>query len=281
MLIRCHSTTLSASSAASDVYRTQLLVGPAMRRMTFPRRKWLTKHVSANCGVGETLVQWGVLIDADCPRCGEEEDATHVWSCKQPEAVERWNSAVEDLAEEMKKQGTPLEVTEASCASLVAWKTGSPMPTIPRRIQGLADAVEEQTKLGWPKFLEGCISKKWRRMMDHYYIRRGSMRSGKLWAIKLVHKLWDVAMDQWKHRNSVLHETDHKLLTQKTDEGIKNIWEEANAITRTIRPRCFNTTTREDVEAQEFCKRKTWLNHAQNMLQRYERKKEQQQEQQG
>jgi hypothetical protein len=43
------------------------IIGPALQTMQSPRRRWLTKHVLANCGVGETLVKWGIQVDLDCP----------------------------------------------------------------------------------------------------------------------------------------------------------------------------------------------------------------------
>jgi ribosomal protein L37AE/L43A len=56
----------------------------------------------------------------DCPRCGEEEDATHVWSCKNEEAIGRWQGAVELLRQDLRKNQTQSAVTDAICFSLIA-----------------------------------------------------------------------------------------------------------------------------------------------------------------
>jgi len=42
------------------------------------RRRWITKHASANCGVGTTLVKWKHQDDDKCPRCNVSEDKAHV-----------------------------------------------------------------------------------------------------------------------------------------------------------------------------------------------------------
>jgi len=40
------------------------------------RRRWITKHVSANCGVGNALVKWKYQDDDKCPCCSVFEDTT-------------------------------------------------------------------------------------------------------------------------------------------------------------------------------------------------------------
>ena len=113
---------------------------------------------------------------SDCPRCGEEEDAPHVWSCKGPGAIERWTIAVEKLREELAKMKTPSVVRTAICATLLAWKSGSAMPTTRLQLRGLERAMHEQSKIGWSNFLEGRLSLHWRYVMDQHYRRIGSKK---------------------------------------------------------------------------------------------------------
>jgi hypothetical protein len=45
------------------------LLSPTIKCMQFSRRKWVTKHVLANCRMGETLVKWAIQIDLDYQQC--------------------------------------------------------------------------------------------------------------------------------------------------------------------------------------------------------------------
>ena len=55
------------------------IVGDAMEKLTWTKRKWTPKHISENCGTGKTLHKWNAQQDALCPRCHErEEDAQHL-----------------------------------------------------------------------------------------------------------------------------------------------------------------------------------------------------------
>lgn len=58
----------------------------AMRSLTIGRRLWIAKHVSRHTGVGIKMVQWQFHELAACPRCGVDEDSSHVWTCHSPDA---------------------------------------------------------------------------------------------------------------------------------------------------------------------------------------------------
>ena len=103
------------------------LVGPAMKRLQVSRRKWLTKHASANCGVGETLVKWGILIDPDCPRCGEPETTTRVLRCGAPEAKEQWAKSTTKLKQWMSKMKTLPQLQDTILENLSHWRDGEPI----------------------------------------------------------------------------------------------------------------------------------------------------------
>ena len=147
------------------------------------------------------------------------------------------------------------------------------MPTANFRFRGLNHAIREQNAIGWSKFLEGCISKEWRIVMENYYDGIKSRKSGKRWTIMLIQKLWDVAWDQWEHRNGILHDQEHLLLTQSTDRQIAELYHQAQRIPRFRRPHHFNRTLQEILD-KEFSARKIWLNHATNAIERLERSDE-------
>ena len=55
--------------------------------------------------------------------------------------------------------------------------------------------------------LEGCISEQWARVQSDYLAWIGSRKSERRWAVALIKKLWEVAWDQWEHRNAAIYET--------------------------------------------------------------------------
>ena len=69
-----------------------------MKGLIPPRRRWLTKHRSSNCGIGTTLVKWKYQVDAECPRCNQVEDKAHVFRCQDPSAKSLWDTNLTKLA---------------------------------------------------------------------------------------------------------------------------------------------------------------------------------------
>jgi hypothetical protein len=45
--------------------------------------------------------------------------------------------------------------------------------------------------------------------------------TGKRWVSLLNRKLWDVAWDQWAHRNGILHNTEHTLRMKQVDKQLE------------------------------------------------------------
>ncbi len=55
----------------------------SLQRSKRARRVFITKHVAGMCGVGKFMLRWRQWDTDQCPRCGEREDAPHVWTCKE------------------------------------------------------------------------------------------------------------------------------------------------------------------------------------------------------
>jgi len=60
-------------------------------------QRWITKHASAKCGVGTTLVKWKYQDDDKCPRCNASEDTAHVLRCQAKGANEAWSGSMAKL----------------------------------------------------------------------------------------------------------------------------------------------------------------------------------------
>jgi hypothetical protein len=238
------------------------LVGPAMRRMTFPRRKWLTKHVSANCGVGETLVQWGVLIDADCPRCGESESTEHVIRCPSPSAKEQWKKSLTKLEKWMKKLTALPQLRSAILVNLERWRENEPI-FYPEghRWPHVRSAIDDQARIGWGLMLEGCLSRHWKEVQEEYYSWLDRRNTGRRWTELLIVKLVEVAWDMWDHRNHSQHAPDNprrqKALTALDQAVLEELQRGRGILPEPLWHHL--DTSEEDLQARQEGYKKSWL----------------------
>ena len=83
------------SRTSQDIDREAM--GDAMREVPKGRRHWITKHSAGECGVGTVMVKRKERDVPDCPRCGREEDAPHVRSCRDEAAIDRWTNAIANM----------------------------------------------------------------------------------------------------------------------------------------------------------------------------------------
>jgi regulator of sirC expression with transglutaminase-like and TPR domain len=77
-------------------------------------------------------------------------------------------------------------------------------------LQELQDAQDE---IVWDKFMFGNISVLWQEIQAQYFREIGKQNSGLRWTSALIQKIWQVAWDQWEHRNAILHNCE-SLITQ-------------------------------------------------------------------
>jgi hypothetical protein len=77
-------------------------------------------------------------------------------------------------------------------------------------LQELQDAQDD---IGWDKFVFDNISVLWQEILVQYFREIGKQTSGLRWTSALIQKIWQVAWDQWEHRNAILHNYEN-LVTQ-------------------------------------------------------------------
>jgi hypothetical protein len=151
----------------------------------------------------------------------EVEDATHVWQCQDPRALNVWTQAIANLETWMQKQRTEPGIIRVICAKLLAKRIHRGDTS--RNFYALPAVVQKQDAIGWQSFLEGRPSVGWSEVQHRYYEFLDSRRTGLRWLTALIQKLWDVAWDMWDHRNRVLHDQEHSVardlqIQQITDE---------------------------------------------------------------
>jgi hypothetical protein len=178
----------------------------AMKSLSIGRRHWIAKHVSGHVGVGIKMVQWQMRDSAACPRCGQEEDSQHVWTCHAADA--RWTRLqhISKLDTWLEQQDTQPDLRRELINGMKAWSVGTSRQTFYRTPPHIRQALVHQDAIGWTNLLEGCMANGWTEAQDLYYRMIGSQCSGLRWTVAIIKKLWDVAWDLWEQRNGFLHD---------------------------------------------------------------------------
>jgi hypothetical protein len=182
----------------------------AMKSLAIGRRHWIAKHVSGHVGVGVKMVQWKMRESAACPRCGMEEDSSHVWTCHAADA--RWvrMQHIFKLDTWLSEQETQPDLRRELINGLKSWSVGVQRRTFYQTPLHISQVLDSQDEIGWTNLLEGCFDKGWTEAQELYYRSIGSRRSGLRWTVAVIKKLWDVAWDLWEQRNGFLHDAEYQ-----------------------------------------------------------------------
>ena len=168
------------------------------------RRRWITKHASANCGVGTTLVEWKYQDDPKCPRCNAVEDTTHVFRCQAEGANDVWNESMDKLTTYLVESLTHHELQASLVDNLNRWRRGL-LPCEDFFDDEVTLSTQSQSQIGWKNLLEGLLSKQWRQLQQRQYNTLWKRKSSKKWIKGLFVQLHHLAWNQWKHRNDIKH----------------------------------------------------------------------------
>jgi hypothetical protein len=135
-----------------------------------------------------------------CPRCGQDETSSHVWTCQQEDAIKLWSSEVKLLRLWLLNNGTSFDIQEALCDSLMQWHSGEEI-NVPT-----SNCVVDQTVLSWGMLIERRLSKTWGVTQQAHYEVMGSRRGGLTWASALTIRVWNIAWKMWEQHNHFEHQ---------------------------------------------------------------------------
>ena len=141
----------------------------AMCSLSIGKWHWIAKHISGHAGVGTKMVQWQFSDSAACPRCGQEEDSYHVWTCQASDA--RWlhSQHIFKLDTWLEQQETHPDLRRELINGLKAWSTGTPRHTFYCTPIHTRQLLVHQDAIGWTNLLEGCIATGWMEAQSAYY----------------------------------------------------------------------------------------------------------------
>jgi hypothetical protein len=172
------------------------------------------KHRHGMTGTGKFMNVWGYRSTQKCPRCGHHcETAEHVTVYTAPSAIEQWKISLETLGKDLAKRHTHPVLTQFLLSRLLEWNTRTPRKALRTMEHDLQELQDAQDDIGWDKFMFGNISVLWQEIQAQYFQEIGKQNSGLRWTTALIQKIWQVAWDQWEHRNAILHNSEN-LITQ-------------------------------------------------------------------
>ena len=99
-------------------------IGLAMKGIKRGRRVFVTKHVVGMCGVGKFMKRWRQWDTDQCPRCGDFEDAQHVWICKAASANDIWSKAIDSIELTLCKLNMEPTLQHTRLLYLKGWHSG-------------------------------------------------------------------------------------------------------------------------------------------------------------
>jgi hypothetical protein len=112
-----HKNTTSA--IAWDVFNK------AHSTLSRDRKTWLSKHSSGMCASSKMMVQMQQWEESKCPRCTEEEDSEHIWTCPAvvtEELLLQWEIVVQEKGNKFE---TSEDITSAIIECVKFWRWGS------------------------------------------------------------------------------------------------------------------------------------------------------------
>ena len=122
--------------------------------------------------------------------------------------------------------GTCNHLVLAVKQELCYWRQGLDAPDITGHSQGIQKVLTSQRQLGWRLFLDGLVSKEWKRYMEEYFLERKSKKGAGLWTSRLIRANWELIFTLWTNRNSQLHNTARIEDLKGKEEIINGIKEE-------------------------------------------------------
>ena len=129
----------------------------------------------------------------------------------------------------------------------------------------IAQAAKAQDRIGWGSFLEGGVSILWSAAQALFLPFTKSPKTSRQWTTALIQKLFNVAWDQWEHRNKYLHDNKNKLDQEEVKQTDAKIRQAFCIGSRLLAPadRGLFKTGRKKILAHLLDSKLDWLRHVQ------------------
>jgi len=186
---------------------------------------WRSKQNSGFCG---TRVQVGRYSgesqpDEKCPNCGQREIAEHLMLCPDSDRTRLLKEQVGNLHDWLVKDNNTDEELAYWIPKYLLTRGTKPFAEMGDMSVSMRELATSQDKIGWRRFTEGCISKKFHTRQTFHLRMSNSRLNGTDWTKQLISKLLQITHSQWIYRNITLHDRCNGYLHNKTAEELEEL----------------------------------------------------------
>ncbi len=101
------------------------------------------------------MKRWKLREEDQCTQCQPAESKEHITQCQDPETVELWTKALQNLDDWLQKLNTDSMIWTKLIIGLMKWNQVTDQGNEEYKSQ----VAQEQNSLGWDLLLEGVASK--------------------------------------------------------------------------------------------------------------------------
>ena len=194
----------------------------AMKSITLSESHWMAKFISGTAPTGKVMARRKEWNSPNCPICFKRiEDSDHVLTCKNKAVKSQWRKSVDELIAHLEEKNTEPNICLIIKDRLIAWQNIDKLDKFPYVEMPLETriAMETQDRLGWRPFVFGRTAEQWQLAQEEWILRQHTRwkASSRAWAGNLVLLLFRLIRSMWEHRNSILHNPNHKWLVDKRE----------------------------------------------------------------
>ena len=194
----------------------------AVKKLTKGKQVALSKFSADQAPVRKILMRREHATTAECPRCkAESEDVEHMLTCPDAEAQKRWDSAIQAVEATLSALDTAPDITRAICIGLNQWRQGVETE-VPMGVSADAqEAFTMQSDIGWKNLVLGRPARAWVHTQQRYWDDQNRPNSVRRWMTAVLEQFFDIAWDQWEHRNGRLHHKEESLLVDELHDNMR------------------------------------------------------------
>lgn len=230
----------------------------AMQQCSPHRRRWIVKYAAHQLPTGRQMVRRGHWTEDRCPRCrAANEDTPHILTCPDNSSRQLRERQISKLEVTLKEIGTKATVQEA-IIKLLNWY----LLEIEMEFEGCHEDIQHlcqhQFAIGIEQLLMGRLGKAWTKFQGND--NQGTYAS-KVWAVKLIHNLWEISWENWDHRNTTLKSPevqDRMHNMQAVDLNILNEWQLGEEHLLELDRRLFRSSA-DEILQRPSAQRRDWL----------------------
>jgi hypothetical protein len=161
----------------------------AMKGLSTPRRRYVTKAASENYGIGKTLVEWNHQTNAKCPRCQQAvETSKHVQQCQGYSANIVFQKSIDSIQKFLEAEQTRPDLQDAIIQCIRKWRAREPIH-LSEYQPDIQEVIRQQHSIGWLDMLECLPAKGWQQLQKQYYNDQQVRKSSRKWIKGVLHQL--------------------------------------------------------------------------------------------